>query len=102
MDNFKITPLFSMDAEQLQELTAPTGKFTCDSPKGASDAKIVSGENTRRDDRGDGRQNLINQACLNCCHDMNVASELRRFETRVANHTPYKFIFGVIIHKNNG
>lgn len=55
MDNFKITPLFSMDAEQLQELTAPTGKFTCDSPKGASDAKIVSGENTRRDDRGDGR-----------------------------------------------
>ena len=44
-----------MDAEQLQELTAPTGKFTRDSPKGASDAKIVSGENTRRDDRGDGR-----------------------------------------------
>ncbi len=91
-----------MDAEQLQELTAPTGKFTRDCPKGASDAKIVSGENTRRDDRGDGRQNLINQACLNCCHDMNVASELRRFETRVANHTPCKFIFGVIIHKNNG
>ncbi|NYY74431.1 hypothetical protein DMH88_06480 [Escherichia coli] len=30
---------------------------------------------------------------------MNVASELRRFETRVANHTPCKFIFGVIIHK---
>ena len=49
MDNFKITPLFSMDAEQLQELTAPTGKFTRDCPKCASDAKIVSGENTRRD-----------------------------------------------------
>lgn len=54
MDNFKITPLFSMDAKQLQELTAPTGKFTRDSPKGASNAKIVSGENTRRDDRRDG------------------------------------------------
>lgn len=62
MDNFKITPLFSMDAEQLQELAAPTGKFTRDSPKGASDAKIVSGENTRRDDRGMGAQNLINQS----------------------------------------
>ncbi len=35
-----------MDAEQLQELAAPTGKFTRDSPKGASNAKIVSGENT--------------------------------------------------------
>ena len=93
MDNFKVTPLFSMDAKQLQELTAPTGKFTRDSPKGASNAKIVSGEM--------GAQNLINQACLNCCHDMNVASELRRFETRVANHTSCTFIFGVIIHKNN-
>lgn len=54
MDNFKVTPLFSMDAEQLQELAAPTGKFTRDSPKGASNAKIVSRENTRRDDRRDG------------------------------------------------
>ncbi len=52
-----------MDAEQLQELTAPTG-ITCDSPKGASDAKIVSGENTRRDDRGMGAQNLINRCLL--------------------------------------
>ena len=54
MDNFKIAPLFGMDAKQLQELTTPTGKFAGNSPKGAGDAKIISGENTRRDDRRDG------------------------------------------------
>ena len=43
-----------MDAKQLQELTAPTGKFTRDSPKVAINAKILRGENTRRYDRRDG------------------------------------------------
>ncbi|AUS65907.1 hypothetical protein CXP54_09975 [Escherichia albertii] len=33
---------------------------------------------------------------------MYIASELRRFETRVANHTPDKFICAAIIHGING
>lgn len=50
---------------------------------------------------GMGVQNLINQVCLNCCYDMNVVFEFRRFEIRVVNYILSKFIFGVIIYKNN-
>ncbi len=42
----------------------PNGKFTRDSPKGASNAKIVSGEIPAAMTAGMGAQNLINQACL--------------------------------------
>lgn len=90
MNQLVVSPLFGVHAKQLQDLPTPTGEFTGNGPKGSRNAEIISGENTRCDDRRGGAQNLINQACLKCCHDMRCASELRRYVTRSVDTTPFR------------
>ncbi len=82
------SPTVRHERQKLQNLPAPAGKFARHGPKRAGDAKIVGRENTGCDHRRAGAQNLINQVCLKCCHDMCLASELRRCETRSAHTTP--------------